>query len=74
MMGTFWEARRGTHFLQLDLNLENERLVSLPGQNVFEYGSFTEETEQEMAATIRSCRKHGAPETNLMGVAPTCEF
>lgn len=49
---------RGKYFLLLDLNLENERLMSLQRQSVFENASDAEEIEQEMEGKIRSWRKH----------------
>ena len=56
--GNLLGSQERKYVLQLDLNLENERLMSVQGQNVFENGSFTEETEKEMEAKIRSWRKH----------------
>lgn len=56
--GNLLGSQERKYFLQLDLNLENERLMSLQAQNVFENGSFTEETQKEMEAKIRSWRKH----------------
>jgi len=63
---------RGKHFLLLDMNLENERLILLQCQSVSENGSDTEDGEPRDGERNQGLEK--ALESNVMGIKPTWGF
>lgn len=73
MLGNLVHSReRGKHFLLLDLNLENERFISLQGQSVFENGSVIEDGEPRDGERNQGLEK--ALESDIMGIKPTRGF